>query len=162
MQPLKILQLLFLLALANGAPLAAKKLLGQHLAFALDGGICLGDGRPLFGPSKTVRGIVFAILASSIGAPLAGISWQTGALIGGLAMAGDLLSSFVKRRLAWAPSSRATGLDQVPESLLPLIGCAAALSLTAADIAATTAIFCAGEILLSRLLFRLHFRDRPY
>ena len=33
-----------------------------------------------------------------------------------MAMVGDLLSSFVKRRLKFQPSSRATGLDQIPES----------------------------------------------
>ena len=76
-------------------------------------------------------------------------------------MAGDLLSSFLKRRLGLAPSSRATGLDQIPESLFPLLACEQLLSLTAFDIA-DTAIFLIGEVALSRLLFKFHLRDRPY
>ena len=38
-----------------------------------------------------------------------------GLLVAATAMAGDLLSSFLKRRLALAPSSQAIGLDQIPE-----------------------------------------------
>jgi hypothetical protein len=34
--------------------------------------------------------------------------------------------------------------------------------LTAADIVTGVAIFFAGELALSRVLFRLRFRDRPY
>jgi hypothetical protein len=77
-------------------------------------------------------------------------------------MAGDLFSSFLKRRLNRAPSSRASGLDQVPESLFPLLACRNLLSLTAVDIAACVMMFFAGEVLLSRLLYALQIRDRPY
>jgi CDP-2,3-bis-(O-geranylgeranyl)-sn-glycerol synthase len=77
-------------------------------------------------------------------------------------MAGDILSSFVKRRLGRPPSSLATGLDQVPESLLPLLACRNPLSLTAADIIAGIAISFIGELLLSRVLYKLRLRDRPY
>ena len=77
-------------------------------------------------------------------------------------MAGDLFSSFVKRRLNLRPSSRALGLDQVPESLFPLLACRDVLSLTAADIALAVGIFFVGELILSRLLYKAHLRDEPY
>ena len=77
-------------------------------------------------------------------------------------MVGDLFSSFVKRRLKLPPSSQALGLDQIPESLLPLLACRDALSLTVAGIAIGVGIFFAGELVLSRLLFRVHLRDEPY
>jgi CDP-2,3-bis-(O-geranylgeranyl)-sn-glycerol synthase len=156
------LKLLILLAVANGAPVIAKRVLGDRLAWPLDGDARLIDGRPLFGASKTVRGVVLAVLATSIVAPLVGLTPGTGALIGLGAMAGDLLSSFIKRRLALKPSSRATGLDQVPESLIPLLLCREVLALGAADIVAVVVLFFAGEIVLSRLLFQLRIRDRPY
>src|SRR5215831_5236302 len=92
--PWRILQLLALLVLANGAPVAAKKVLGERFAYPLDGGAAFVDGRPLFGQSKTIRGVVFAVLAATIGAPLVGLEWQIGFLVGSLAMAGDLTSSF--------------------------------------------------------------------
>jgi CDP-2,3-bis-(O-geranylgeranyl)-sn-glycerol synthase len=77
-------------------------------------------------------------------------------------MAGDLFSSFVKRRLNLAPSARASGLDQVPESLFPLLACRNALALSVPDIAVGVAIFFAGEVVLSLLLYKAHIRDRPY
>src|SRR4029078_10611144 len=118
-----IFQLLMLLAVANGTPVAVKLILSDGFAAPLDGGLTLADGRPLFGPSKTVRGVVLAILAPTISAALLGLGWKVGALFGSTAMAGDLLSSFVKRRLGLATSSQAVGLDQVPESALPLTRC---------------------------------------
>jgi hypothetical protein len=162
MHPLTILQLLFLLMLANGTPVIAKKVLRDRFAWPLDCGARFVDGRPLFGASKTFRGIVLSLLVTTLGAPLAGLDWTIGLLVGGTAMAGDLCSSFTKRRLDLAPSSMAIGLDQIPESLLPLLACRVALSLTAIDIAASVAAFFAGELLLSRLLFEAHIRDRPY
>lgn len=162
MRLLSILQVLVLLAVANGTPVIAKRLLGQRLAWPLDGGLRLWDGRPLFGPSKTWRGILLALLATGLAAPLLGLSWPLGVLIGALAMAGDLLSSFLKRRLGRPASSRAFGLDQIPESLLPLIAGCYVLDLGWTDVALGTILFVIGEVVLSRWLYRLHIRDQPY
>jgi hypothetical protein len=68
----------------------------------------------------------------------------------------------VKRRLGLVPSSQAIGLDQIPESLFPLIAARLLLPLSALDIAVGTMLFFAGELLLSRLLYKWHVRDRPY
>lgn len=157
-----ILQLLVLLAAANGAPVLAKKILGQRFARPLDGGWLFVDGRPLFGTSKTIRGLVVAILASTLAAPLLGLDWAVGLRVGVFAMLGDLVSSFLKRRLALPSSSMALGLDQIPESLFPALACRALLALSVADIVATVAAFFIGELLLSRILYRMHVRDRPY
>ena len=162
MHPLLDLQLLILLAVANTAPLLGKRVLGDRLAWPLDGGLAFFDGRPLFGASKTLRGVVLAVLATAAAGALVGLGWRIGALAGGGAMVGDLLSSFLKRRFGLKPSSQATGLDQVPESLLPLLACRAALPLPVADIAVLVALFFVGEVLFSRLFYRLGLRDRPY
>jgi CDP-diglyceride synthetase len=127
--PWPILQLLILLMLANGTPVVAKKILGERFAYPLDGGVEFVDGQPLFGRSKTIRGVVLAVLGTMVGAPLIGLGWAIGFLVGSLAMAGDLASSFLKRRMALPPSSRASGLDQLPEALLPLLACRNLLSL---------------------------------
>src|SRR3981081_2673827 len=105
MQVFVILQLLILLMLANGTPVIAKKLLGERCSYPLDGNLTFVDGRPLFGHSKTIRGVVLAVLVTSAGAPLIGLGWKTGFLVGSFAMAGDLASSFSKRRLKLPPSS---------------------------------------------------------
>jgi Putative integral membrane protein DUF46. len=156
------LELLFLLALANGSPVVAKWIFGNYCSWPLDGNIKFVDGHPLFGPSKTVRGILVSIFVTSACASLLGLTLKLGLVVSTMAMAGDLFSSFLKRRLGLQPSSRAVGLDQIPESLFPLLACIQALSLTALDIIAGTAIFFIGEMVLSRALFRLHVRDRPY
>jgi hypothetical protein len=103
---------------------------------------------------------VLAVLVTMAGAPLIGLQWEIGLLVGSLAMAGDLVSSFLKRRMALPPSSRASGLDQVPEA--SLLACRNPLSLTMADIGATAALFFIGEVLLSRLLYAFRLRNRPY
>jgi CDP-2,3-bis-(O-geranylgeranyl)-sn-glycerol synthase len=160
--PWSILQPLVLLMLANGTPVAAKKFLGERFAYPLDGGVVFVDGRPLFGRSKTIRGTVLAVLVTTAAAPLIGLEWEIGVLVGGFAMVGDLVSSFLKRRLGLSPSSRASGLDQLPEALLPLLACRNPLSLTVGDIGATAALFFIGEVLLSRVLYAFQLRDRPY
>jgi len=79
-----------------------------------------------------------------------------------MAMVGDLLSSFLKRRLKLPPSSRATGLDQIPECLFPALACRSMLGLTVLDITSVVVIFFVSEMVLSRLLFKWHVRDRPF
>jgi CDP-diglyceride synthetase len=162
MHPLTVAQLLILLTLANGTPVIAKKVLGERLAQPLDGGVRFFDGRPLFGSSKTLRGIVLALVVTALGAPLIGLDWHVGLLVGATAMAGDLFSSFVKRRMGMAPSSRAIGLDQIPESLFPMLAGAGLYGLSVADIVAGVALFFIGEVVLSRVLYRMRLRDRPY
>ena len=162
MQLLHILQILVLLTFANGTPIVAKKIFGPRFALPLDAGIIFFDGRPLFGASKTMRGIVVSILITTATAPFIGLDLTIGVILASSAMAGDLFSSFVKRRLNFPPSSQALGLDQVPESLFPMLACRNALSLTIADIALGIGVFFIGELILSRLLFRAHLRDEPY
>ena len=155
-------QLLVLIALANGAPLIAKKILGNFLAYPLDGGITLRDGVPLFGPSKTIRGIASSLVVTALGAPLIGLDWTIGLIVAAVAMTGDLFSSFVKRRMKLRSGSMALGLDQIPESLLPAIACRWVLPVTLLDIVLVTGLFFAGELIASRALYRLNIRDRPY
>jgi CDP-diglyceride synthetase len=162
MQLLHILQLLVLMTLANGTPIVAKKIFGPRFSFPLDAGTIFFDGRPLFGHSKTIRGTVVSIFVTTASAPLIGLDLTIGAIVASSAMAGDLFSSFVKRRLNFPPSSQALGLDQVPESLFPMLACRDALSLTVADMSLGVGIFFIGELILSRLLFRAHLRDEPY
>ncbi len=162
MQIVADIQVLALVAVANTAPLVAKLIFGDRFSRALDGGTVLWDGRPLFGASKTIRGAACSIVATTIVAALVGLEASVGFVIGLAAMMGDLGSSFCKRRLGLVPSSKATGLDQIPESLLPALACWWMLSLSASDVLAVAAVFFAGEIVLSKILFKAHLRDRPY
>ncbi|TIO05579.1 CDP-archaeol synthase [Mesorhizobium sp.] len=157
-----IVQCLILLTLANGVPVLAKKMLGDWLVWPIDGGWLFWDGRPLLGRSKTLRGLVLAIMAAAMGGPLVGLDIETGALVGLNAMIGDMLSSFIKRRLRLAPSAEAPGLDQVPESLLPFLAVKNLVGFSGWDILIGVGAFWIGELVFSRLLYMLRIRDRPY
>src|SRR3954447_14617470 len=157
-----ILRMMALLIVANGAPVVAKKVCGRRFSFPLDSGVMFSDGQPVFGPSKTFRGVAAAVLATAAASPLVGLKPTTGAKVGSAAMVGDLVSSFLKRRLNLPPSSQALGLDQIPESLIAMLACRDTLSLTASDVALGVALFFGGELALSRLLYRVHLRDVPY
>jgi CDP-2,3-bis-(O-geranylgeranyl)-sn-glycerol synthase len=150
------------LALANGSPVIATRLLGGRWAWPLDGGRLAGDGRRLLGPSKTIRGLVLGVLSVALAAALVGRAWWLGALFGAAAMLGDAASSFVKRRMAIEPSDRAVGLDQIPEALLPLLVCYAPLNLNAASVALLVALFTLAQVLVSPIMYRLGVRRRPY
>ena len=157
-----IAKLLVLLTVANGTPVIAAKILGNNSALPLDGNVTLSDGRPLFGSSKTLRGVLLSILLTTACAPLIGLDWKVGSVVALTAMIGDLFSSFVKRRLGLDNSSQFTGLDQIPESLLPLLVCMFLLPLTALDVVIATVIFFVGALIVSRILFKLNIRERPY
>jgi CDP-2,3-bis-(O-geranylgeranyl)-sn-glycerol synthase len=128
----------------------------------VDSGWKFLDGRPVFGVSKTWRGVVAAVVAAIGGAIVVGLPPATGLCLGVGAMTGDLLSSFAKRRLGIAPSGMALGVDQVPEVLIPLLLVQRSVALTGGEIAAVTALFLIIELLLSRVLFHLHIRKQPY
>jgi CDP-2,3-bis-(O-geranylgeranyl)-sn-glycerol synthase len=162
MQGWLLLQLLILLVVANGSAVVAKKLLGVALAHPLDGGALFVDGQPIFGPTKTIRGVVVSLLATSICAELIGLGWNVGTLVASFAVAGDLFSSFVKRRLHLASSSMAIGLDHIPESLFPLLASRLLLRLSILDIVAGVTIFVLGALIVSPILFRLNLRDEPH
>jgi len=155
-------ELLLLLIAANGAPILLDKVLGRRGDWPLDGGRVLADGRRLFGASATFRGVTGAVLAAGSIAALLGHSPSVGALIGLLSMVGDAVSCFVKRRLGLEPGERATGLDQVPESLLPLLAVAGPYDLGATEIGGLVLAFTVFDIVVSRLLFRLRLRKRPH
>jgi CDP-2,3-bis-(O-geranylgeranyl)-sn-glycerol synthase len=157
-----ILQLLVLLLIANGTPVIAKRVLGNRFSYPLDGDVKLPDGQPLFGRSKTIRGLLLALVMTAAAAPAIGLDWRIGAAAGSAAMAGDLVSSFLKRRLRLPPSSQAVGLDQIPESLLPLLLCRPMLDLTWTAVAVGVAIFFVSELVLSRVLYGLGVRRHPY
>jgi hypothetical protein len=162
MHPCAILQILFLISVSNSGPVLLNRLLGERLAYPVDGGLVLRDGYPLLGHSKTWRGVFAAILLATFAAVPIGLPWQAGALAGTSAMAGDCLSSFTKRRLGLKSSSMALGLDQVPESLLPAWAFTAYVPIDPLDFVVIVSVFFVGELALSRLLFALGLRERPY
>jgi CDP-2,3-bis-(O-geranylgeranyl)-sn-glycerol synthase len=156
------LELLLLILIANGVPIAAAAICGNWGARPLDGGRLLADGRRVLGDSKTWRGVLLAPLATGASAALVGLPAGVGVVVGAAAMLGDLLSSFVKRRLGVPSSGMMVGVDQIPEALLPLLAVAGEYALTWPAIGWIVAGFVVLELALSPVFFRLGIRNRPY
>ena len=157
-----IFQALVLLIAANGAPVIAVKVLGKRLARPMDNGLYFRDGYRLFGDSKTWRGLLSAVFFTTTLSILFGIQPLTGVLFATLTMTGDLLASFIKRRRGNDESTRARGLDTVPESLLPLCLVKDSLALNFIDITLIVGLFFLIEEFVSPVLYRLHIRNQPY
>ena len=103
---------------ANATPVVVSKLV-PWTPHPLDGGKNWFDGRRIFGNTKTVEGLVSGILAGTITGLVeqlldvveAGL--EKGFILSTGAVFGDLLGSFIKRRLGLPPGSPAPLLDQL-------------------------------------------------
>ncbi|TDY00981.1 CDP-archaeol synthase [Thiohalophilus thiocyanatoxydans] len=158
-----ILLCLFLLLVANGAPILVRWLPGiRHWHRPLDADHHLADGRQLFGDHKTWRGLIAAVLLTAAAGWLLNLPLWLGALFGALSMLGDLLASFIKRRRQLTPGAAAPGLDQLPEALLPLLVLYQPLGLGWQEILLVPPLFMLINVLMSRGLYRLHIRRRPW
>ncbi len=94
----------------------------------IDGGRNFTDGRRIFGDGKTVRGFVAGLAAGTIigslqGAAKCQLSYYLplGFLLGLGALLGDLLGSFIKRRLGIERGGAAPGLDQLGFVVIALL-----------------------------------------
>ncbi len=94
---------------------------GRRFKKPLDGGLVWFDRQPIFGEHKTFNGIMISLLGGIVAFPLMDLPWHIVGTAALLAMAGDLLSSFIKRRLALPSGKSVIVLDQLFESLLPTL-----------------------------------------
>jgi CDP-2,3-bis-(O-geranylgeranyl)-sn-glycerol synthase len=94
----------------------------------IDRGKMFRDGRPIFGPGKTIRGFVAGLVAGSVVGVVQGIAAgqpctysMLGLLLAFGALVGDLAGSFIKRRLNIPRGGAAPVLDQLGFVVLALI-----------------------------------------
>jgi predicted MPP superfamily phosphohydrolase len=120
MLPLKILMILLV---TNTAPILSGALFPKARRWPLDKGRRLADGRPLLGEHKTLWGLLSGIGAAGIFSLLMGLPLTVGLLIGLASLLGDLLTSFLKRRLGLVEGDTAHLFDHLLEGALPLLLC---------------------------------------
>ncbi|OIP45626.1 MAG: hypothetical protein AUK28_07995 [Desulfobacterales bacterium CG2_30_60_27] len=104
---------------ANLLPPLASLLTADRFARPVDGGGHWLDGQPLFGPHKTLRGVLAILAGGSLVFPLLGVRWEQAGLAALLVVIGDLLTSFVKRRAGLASGATVVVFDQLLEGLWP-------------------------------------------
>jgi CDP-diglyceride synthetase len=146
-----VLIALILVTWANAAPVLAHLLLGARWGRPLDGGRVLPDGQPVLGGSKTWRGCAASLLTTPWIALLLGLTWGVGLALAVAAMAGDIAASFIKRRMGLRSSQSAVGLDQIPESIIPVLVLREPLSLGALDLLLVVGGFLLIDLLLTPL-----------
>ncbi|MBY6033989.1 CDP-archaeol synthase [Marinobacter daepoensis] len=156
------LELYVMLVLANGSPVVVARMLHHRGNCPIDGGRLWMDGRPLLGSSKTWRGLFSGVVTCALFAFWTGLGWLFGAFFGFLALLGDMVSSFIKRRMGLASSARAVWLDQLPEALLPMALAWCWLELPLWEALAVALLFALSNMLFSPLFFRLGIRKQPH
>ena len=159
MNTIILLKSLLLVVIANGAPIIAQKAFRNRFNQPLDHGIRFIDGRPLLGASKTYRGVLASVVITSIAAAILHIPIIIGVGFALLAMFGDMLSSFIKRRLGIDTSEMALGIDQIPEAILPLLVLRSELQLDLLEILIIVATFILIGLPISHVLYKLRIRQ---
>ncbi|MEN8258316.1 MAG: CDP-archaeol synthase [Thermodesulfobacteriota bacterium] len=114
-------KVVFFLLWINLLPPLAHLLFGKRFSWPLDGGLLFFDNQALFGSHKTIRGVVASVLGGVVASFPLGMPLWLAALAALSAMVGDLLSSFIKRRLHKTPGSSIFVLDQIFEGFFPLL-----------------------------------------
>ena len=155
-------KLLLLLGCANTMPIVAFHLCKDRFSAPIDLGRNFLDGRPIFGPHKTWRGLVASVIGTWLAAIILHVDLVLGVLLALWSMVGDMIASFIKRRLGLKSGARCTGVDQVIEALLPLVILKGRFGITWIDCFIITALFVLLEIVLSPFFFKIGFRKNPY
>jgi CDP-2,3-bis-(O-geranylgeranyl)-sn-glycerol synthase len=149
---------LILILAANATPVLMRLILGPRYAFVIDEYLPAIPGKTLFGRSKSWRGITSALVVTTLVAMALGMPWYLGTLVAAAAMLGDLLSSFIKRRLKIDEGTSTVVLDQAPESLFPCLLVQQTLALDPWQIANVVLVFMILDIVLTLLLRRFTAR----
>ena len=156
------IKLQVLLFAVHGTPVLLAYAFKTRGNYPVDLGKRWKDEKPLFGTSKTWRGLIGALIVSCFVSQFLNYGLLFGLVFGALGMLGDLFASFVKRRVGLESSARFRGLDQIPESLLPSLYATYSLSLPWIWIILLPLVFMLCEMLISIPLYHLKIRKRPY
>ena len=114
---------------ANLLPPLASLLTSDRFGWPVDGGVYWLDGRPLLGPHKTLRGVFAILVGGSLTFPLLGVRWDQAGLAALFVILGDLLTSFVKRRVGLESGATVVVFDQFFEGIWPAMYLGAVLDL---------------------------------
>ena len=135
----------------------------------IDGGKKFTDGRPIFGTGKTWGGFVAGIATGTLAGLVQGFIAKglshyllLGFLLALGALFGDLLGSFIKRRLGIKRGDAAPGLDQLGFVIVALI-LASLVTQPSWEVILTILIITPPIHLATNFVgYKLGFKSRPY
>lgn len=135
----------------------------------IDSGKKFTDGRPIFGAGKTWRGFVSGIATGTMVGLVQGLITENlshylllGFLLALGALFGDLLGSFIKRRLGIKRGSATPGLDQLGFVVVALL-LASLVALPSWEVILTILIITPPIHLATNFVgYKLGFKSRPY
>lgn len=104
--------------IANLAPALVKKV--NFLNYPVDFEATLNNKR-IFGSHKTYRGLFFGILSASLLSLIQGNGLIVGLILGSGTLFGDLVGSFIKRRINLKPGGKNLLVDELPGSFFALV-----------------------------------------
>ncbi len=159
------IQILLLLWLANFTPPLLAFFLEDRFNAPIDCGRLYQDDKPLFGPHKTWRGLFGALLAGSLLALALGFPVWLGFSAALLSMGGDLVSSFIKRRLNRPSGNNFPVLDQFFEGFFPFLVFIPYFQIGLTRALVLTVMFCIGayfgSVFYKRILLQEPFPWYP-
>jgi len=135
----------------------------------IDGGKKLSDGRPIFGPGKTIRGFIAGLVAGTVFAVLQGVALGflgnyllRGFLLSLGALTGDLLGSFIKRRVNLERGAPAPVMDQLGFVVVALLFASPALYLSWEVILTILILTLPIHLATNILGHKLKLKDKPW
>ena len=146
---------------ANVVPALVKKI--NILNYPVDFGGNFKNKR-IFGPHKTFRGLFLGILFSGITSIIQLRGFRVGLIIGTGTLFGDLVGSFVKRRMGFEAGKKNLFIDEVPGSFFG-ISFAYIFGVLTLDIYQVLFLLILGiplHILANKLWYRLKLKEVPW
>jgi len=161
---------------ANMAPVIVKKI--DLFVYPIDFNKRL-NGKPILGKNKTFRGLIFGVIFAVVAAYLqfllynkgffrniSFISYQNwflfGFLIGLGALTGDLIKSFIKRRLDMKPGSKFVPFDQTDFVIGALLFIMPILNVTLKILTASLVLSFILHIIVNHLAFYFKIRNEKW
>nr|HDN00542.1 CDP-archaeol synthase [Deltaproteobacteria bacterium] len=154
--------ILIFLGWSNFLPILGRVVFKKYLSTPLDLGYRWIDNNYLLGPHKTWRGLIVSIIGTGLASHFTPFGLILGLKLATFSMSGDLISSFVKRRIGLKSGSRSFLLDQGLESFLPLWILKDSLFICWTEIILIVSSFILLEITLSPIFYMLHIRRNPH
>jgi len=145
--------------IANVVPVFFAKLL-PSLDMPVDFGFNFTDGQRIFGKNKTLRGVFSAIAFGTLAGYVLNLGISAGFMLSLGTMCGDLLTSFIKRRMKVKPGQRFQPYESEVFVLTAVLFAPALFSVT--EVIAMMILSPAVYVLFNYLAYKTGLKNVPW